>query len=72
MPVMEPSLGAKLLGMLKQVAPDVAHVGVLTNRDSATHKHILAFLTTAAPGFAVDIVAVPVRQGADIEAAMTR
>jgi putative ABC transport system substrate-binding protein len=28
--VMEPSLGGKLLGMLKQVAPRVAHVGVLT------------------------------------------
>jgi putative tryptophan/tyrosine transport system substrate-binding protein len=70
--VMEPSLGAKLLGMLKQVAPRVAHVGVLMNPDSATHKHILAFLTAAAPGFAVDVVPAPVHQGADIEAAMMR
>ena len=70
--VMEPSLGAKLLGMLKQVAPRVAHVGVLMNPESATHKHILAFLTAAASGFAVDVVAAPVHQGAEIEAAMTR
>jgi putative tryptophan/tyrosine transport system substrate-binding protein len=70
--VMEPSLGTKLVGMLKQVAPRVAHVGVLMNPDSATHKHILAFLTAAASAFAVDVVAAPVRQGADIEAAMTR
>jgi putative ABC transport system substrate-binding protein len=70
--VMEPSLGAKLLGMLKQVAPRVAHVGVLVNPESATHKHILAFLTAAASSFAVDVVAAPVHQGADIEAAMTR
>jgi ABC-type uncharacterized transport system substrate-binding protein len=28
---MEPSLGPKLLGMLKQVAPRVAHVGALLN-----------------------------------------
>jgi putative tryptophan/tyrosine transport system substrate-binding protein len=70
--VMEPSLGAKLVDMLKQVAPRVAHVGVLINPDSATHKHILAFLTAAASAFAVDVVVAPVRQGADIEAAMTR
>ena len=70
--VMEPSLGAKLLGMLKQVAPRVAHVGVLINPDSATHKRILALLTAAAPGFAVDVAVAPVRQAADIEAAMSQ
>jgi putative ABC transport system substrate-binding protein len=70
--VMEPSLGAKLLGMLKQVAPRVAHVGVLINPDSATHKRIFALLTAAAPGFAVDVAIAPVRQAADIEAAMSQ
>jgi putative tryptophan/tyrosine transport system substrate-binding protein len=69
---MEPSLGAKLLGMLKQVAPRVARVGVLVNPDSATHKRIFALLTAAAPSFAVDVVAAPVHQGAEIEAAMTQ
>jgi putative ABC transport system substrate-binding protein len=47
--VMEPSLGAKLLGMLKQVAPRVARVAVLMNPDNATHKRILALLEAAAP-----------------------
>ena len=36
--VMEPSLGAKLLAMLKQVAPRVTRVVILINPDSATHK----------------------------------
>ena len=58
--------------MLKQVAPRVAHVGVLINPDSATHKRIFALLTAAAPGFALDVVAAPVHQAAAIEAAMTQ
>ena len=70
--VMQPSLGAKLLGMLKQVAPRVAHVGVLINPDSVTHKHILALLTAAGSGFAIDVVAAQVHQAAEIEAAMTQ
>jgi putative tryptophan/tyrosine transport system substrate-binding protein len=66
--VMEPTLGAKLLCMLKQVAP---HVGVLVNPDSATHQHILAFLAAAAPSFAVEIVKAPASEPGQIEAAMT-
>ena len=69
--VMEPSLGAKLLGLLKQVAPRVTHAAILINPDNATHQRILAFLVAAAPAFAVEITA-PVRQLDEIEAAMTR
>jgi putative ABC transport system substrate-binding protein len=68
--VMEPSLGAKLLGMLKQVAPHVARVAILMNPDNATHKRILALLEAAAPGFAVNIVSASAREAAEIEAAM--
>ncbi len=70
--VIEPSLGAKLLGMLKQVAPRLTRVAVLINPDTATHQRILALLETAAPKFAVEVVAVPVREAADIETAMTQ
>jgi putative ABC transport system substrate-binding protein len=70
--VMQPSLGAKLLGMLKQVAPRVVHVGVLINPDSVTHNHILALLTAAATDFAVDVVAAQVHQAVEIEGAMTQ
>ena len=70
--VMEPSLGAKLLGMLKQIAPQVAHVAVLMNPDSATHKRLVALLEAAAPGFSVDIVSASARETAGIETAMMR
>jgi putative ABC transport system substrate-binding protein len=70
--VMEPSLGAKLLGMLKQVAPRVTHVAVLLNPDNATHKHVLASLETAAPGFAVKVESAPARDRAEIETVMSR
>ena len=68
--VLEPSLGAKWLGMLKQVAPRVARVAVLMNPDNATHQRILALLVAAAPSFAVEVSATPVREPVAIEAAM--
>jgi putative tryptophan/tyrosine transport system substrate-binding protein len=70
--VMEPTLGSKLLGMLKQVAPHVAHVAVLMNPDNATHKRILALLVAAAPGFSVNVVSASAREATGVEAAMTQ
>lgn len=70
--VMEPSLGAKLLGMLKQIAPRVSRVAVLLNPDNATHNHVLASLENAASGFAVRIESAPARNRAEIEAAMSQ
>jgi len=70
--VMEPTLGAKLLGMLKQVAPQVSQVGVLVNPDSATHQRIFSLLVGAAPRFAVDVVKAPARERGEIETAVTK
>jgi putative ABC transport system substrate-binding protein len=70
--VMEPSLGAKLLGMLKQVAAQTSRVGVLVNPDSVTHQRMLALLAAAAPNFAVEIVKASAREAGQIEAAMTQ
>jgi putative tryptophan/tyrosine transport system substrate-binding protein len=70
--VMEPTLGAKLLGMLKQVAPQVGRVGVLVNPDSATHQRIFSLLVGAAPRFAVEVVKAPAREPGQIEAAITK
>jgi putative tryptophan/tyrosine transport system substrate-binding protein len=70
--VMEPSLGAKLLGMLKQIAPQVAHIAILMNPDNGTHRRVLALLEAAAPGFSVDVVSASARETAEIETAMTR
>ena len=70
--VMEPTLGAKLLSMLKQIAPRVGRVTVLINPDNATHKHVLTSLGNAAAGFSVKIEQAPARDRAEIEAAMSR
>ena len=70
--VMEPTLGAKLLSMLKQLAPHIARVAVLINPDNATHKHVLASLGNAAAGFAVKIESSPARDRTEIETAMSR
>jgi putative ABC transport system substrate-binding protein len=70
--VMEPTLGGKLLDMLKQVAPQVTRVGVLVNPDSITHQRIFSLLTSAAPKFTVEVVKAPAREPAQIEAAMTQ
>ena len=70
--VMEPTLGGKLLDMLKQVAPQVTRVGVLVNPDSVTHQRIFALLTSAAPKFTVEVVKAPAREPAQLEAAMTQ
>ena len=69
--VMEPTLGAKLLGMLKQLAPRVTRVVLLTNPDNATHKHIFTSLKNATPGFAVNIESAPARDRKEVEAAMS-
>lgn len=70
--VMEPTLGAKLLGMLKQVAPRIIRVGALVNPDSLTHQRILALLAAAAPKFGVEVVKAPAREPAQIQTAITR
>lgn len=70
--VMEPTLGAKLLGMLKQIAPRVTRVSVLMNPDNATHKHVLTSLGAAASGFAVSIESAAARNPAEIETAISR
>jgi putative ABC transport system substrate-binding protein len=70
--VMEPTLGVKLLGMLKQVAPHVTRVAVLLNPDNATHKRILALREAAAGNFSVNIVSASAREATGIEAAVTQ
>src|SRR3954454_1661824 len=70
--VMEPSLGAKLLGILKQVAPQVTRVGTLVNPDNANHKRITGQLIAAAPAFGVEIISATGPEAADIATAMSQ
>jgi putative ABC transport system substrate-binding protein len=69
--VFEPSLGAKLLELLKEIAPHVARVAILSNPD-ANPASWLASAVAAAPKFAVEVAAAPLRGSNEIEAAMAQ
>ena len=67
--VFEPSLGAKLLELLKAIAPHVSHVAIMSNPD-ANPASWFAAAEAAAPRFAVEVVSAPLRDSREIEAAM--
>jgi putative ABC transport system substrate-binding protein len=69
--VLEPSLGAKLLELLVEIAPRLARVVVMVNPDNPSPVRLSASAASVAQKFAVEVVTVPIRGAADIEAAMT-
>ena len=69
--VFEPSFGAKLLELLEEIAPHVRRVAILSNPD-ANPASWLASAVAAAPKFAVEVVAAPLRDSNEIEAAMAQ
>jgi putative ABC transport system substrate-binding protein len=68
--VLEPSLGTKLLELLKEIAPSVARVAILFNQDNPGNRGVSASAVAAAPRFPVEVVAVPLRESNEIEAEM--
>jgi ABC-type uncharacterized transport system substrate-binding protein len=68
--VLEASIGAKLLELLKEIAPQIARVGVVINPDSLSSQRLLASAAAASQKFAVDVFTIPVRDAAEIEIAM--
>jgi ABC-type uncharacterized transport system substrate-binding protein len=68
--VLETSIGAKLLELLKEIASTVVRVAVLINPASPSSLRLFDSAATAAQKFGVEVVAVPVRESADIEAAL--
>jgi len=69
--VFEPSLVTKLLELLKEIAPHVARVALLTNAD-ANPASWFASAVAAAPKFTVEVKAAPLRDSNEIEAAMAQ
>src|SRR5262245_62892927 len=69
--VFEPSIGAKLLELLKEIAPQVAHAAILFNPDAKAASW-LAAAAAVAPRFAVEVIEAPVRDSNDIEAAIAQ
>jgi putative tryptophan/tyrosine transport system substrate-binding protein len=69
--VFEPSFGAKLLELLKEIAPHVGRVAILYNPD-ANPASWLTSAVAAAPRLAVEVVAAPLRDSNEIEAAMAQ
>ena len=70
--VLEPSLGAKLLELLKESAPHVARVAVMFNPDSPSSPRLFESAAAAAPKLAIEVLRTPVREPKEIEAVMAR
>jgi putative ABC transport system substrate-binding protein len=71
--VWQPGMGAKMLQLLREIAPRVARVGILLNPNSSSAPRIFGSAADAqqfAQQFAVELVAVPVRDAAEIEGAI--
>jgi putative ABC transport system substrate-binding protein len=69
---LEPSVGPKLLELLKAVAPDVKRIGVLFNPDNSGSVLVAAAIVATGTNFAVDAELVPVHETSDIDAAVKK
>jgi putative tryptophan/tyrosine transport system substrate-binding protein len=69
--VLEPSIGAKLLELLKQIAPPVSRVTIMLNPDSISSQRLAASIADAAARFAVEVIDVRAKEPAEIAAALT-
>ena len=69
--VFEPSFGAKLLELLKEIAPHVGRVAILYNPDTNPASWLTSAVA-AAPRLAVEVVAAPLGDSNEIEAAMAQ
>jgi putative ABC transport system substrate-binding protein len=66
----EPSLAGKVLGLLKDMAPRLAHVTVLNNSDLAPNPFLMRAAQEAGERLMLKVVIAEVRDGAGIEAAI--
>jgi putative ABC transport system substrate-binding protein len=66
----EPAMGGKWLGVLKEAAPNIRRAAVLFGSDSAATVALLRAAEAVAPALAVDVTAVDVHAGVEIERAI--
>jgi putative ABC transport system substrate-binding protein len=70
---MEPTVGAKWLELLKEMAPRVTRTAFIFNPDASPYSTLwYQSIEAAAPTFSVETASVPVRDLAGIETVMTR
>jgi putative ABC transport system substrate-binding protein len=64
----EPTMASKWLELLKEIAPRIVRVAMLFNPTSATYaEYWLKPFKAAAPSFAVEAIAAPVRNRSELE-----
>jgi putative tryptophan/tyrosine transport system substrate-binding protein len=68
---LEPSIGAKWIGLLKDMAPQVRHVAFIYNPDNPGSRVTFQTAQYAAKAFSLDLADRPVSSLADVEAAIT-
>jgi putative tryptophan/tyrosine transport system substrate-binding protein len=70
---LEPTVGGKWLELLKEIAPRVTRVAVMSNPEVSPPTLLYALsIEQASKQLAIEVARAPVRQPADIEAAMAR
>jgi putative tryptophan/tyrosine transport system substrate-binding protein len=69
---LEPSLGPKLLELLKEVAPHVTRVAALINPNSPSAQRLFDAAGKAAQRFTVQLIAARVRDATEVEAAIAQ
>ena len=70
--VLEPSLGAKLLELLKGLTPRLAKVAMVFNPDNLGNRRTFESAKAAGPKFAVEVTEAPWRGAAEFETTMTQ
>jgi putative ABC transport system substrate-binding protein len=70
--VLEPSVGPKLLELLKSIAPNVKRTGVLINPANSGSVRLAGAIVAAGPNLAVDATAMPIQQSSDIDVAIAK
>jgi putative tryptophan/tyrosine transport system substrate-binding protein len=67
----EPAMGGKWLGVLKEIAPNLKHVGAMLSSDAAPHASFLRAAEAVAPSLGVSVSIVDVQDSGGIEQATT-